>query len=238
LRLAEIFPQVPHIGRLNLTTDRASSILENAEIHLGVMALPYVLSIHEEYIADCCTMLVLTGRMSRGVRRNISAKTMHEKLSSAAAGTLNASSLEVFHLLRTIRNAHIHEGGRANKELVETRLALSPSGLRLWRRLAKSVPPSWTLGDRVSIGIPELIAGLAVTNFLADEVNRVLQSTLSARDWARIAVEDAINEDIGNTGNPNQKFRQLKGFVRVNYGVVSIPDGDLRAAATAAGLAV
>src|SRR6476620_2603363 len=46
--LGDAFPRVQHIGRFNLKSDAARQILEDAEAHLGSMALPYILAIHED----------------------------------------------------------------------------------------------------------------------------------------------------------------------------------------------
>ncbi len=55
--LPEIFPQIPHIGRLNLTTEAARDILIDGDVYLGAMAVPYALAIHEDYLKTCLTLL-------------------------------------------------------------------------------------------------------------------------------------------------------------------------------------
>ena len=55
--LPEMFPQIPHIGRLNLKTGAARGILAAGDTHLGAMAVPYALAIHEDYLRTCLTLL-------------------------------------------------------------------------------------------------------------------------------------------------------------------------------------
>lgn len=55
--LPEIFPSIPHIGRLSLTSEAAREILVEGDIHLGAMAVPYALAIHEDYLRTCLTLL-------------------------------------------------------------------------------------------------------------------------------------------------------------------------------------
>lgn len=55
--LPEIFPKVAHIGRFNLTTDAAREILTAGDVHLGAMAVPYALAIHEDFLKTCLGLL-------------------------------------------------------------------------------------------------------------------------------------------------------------------------------------
>lgn len=51
--LPEVFPQVPHIGRFNLRNELARKILDAADVHLGAMAIPYALAIHDDFLREC-----------------------------------------------------------------------------------------------------------------------------------------------------------------------------------------
>jgi hypothetical protein len=86
LRLAQIFPKVPHIDRFDLRTDVAARILDDAELHLSTMAIPYVLALHEDYMMQSARMLVNETAMSRSVHRALNAKTMHEQFAGASGG--------------------------------------------------------------------------------------------------------------------------------------------------------
>jgi hypothetical protein len=55
--LPEIFPDIPHIRRFNLTTTAARDILSAGDVHLGAMAVPYALAIHEDYLKTCLLLL-------------------------------------------------------------------------------------------------------------------------------------------------------------------------------------
>jgi hypothetical protein len=50
LLLPEVFPNVQHIRRFNLQSSLAIEILGAGESHLGAMAVPYVLAIHEDFV--------------------------------------------------------------------------------------------------------------------------------------------------------------------------------------------
>lgn len=238
LRLSQIFPQVAHIERFDLKTDRAQAILDHAEEHLSVMAIPYVLALHEDYMLHCNSMLVNAGKMSRSVLRGLTAKSMHEKFAARCGRAFSSESLELFHLLRAMRNSHIHQGGLANADLQDARAALSPAAESLWLTLARAELPLFAVRDRVPLGHYQIIACLAITKFLSKEANVALQSVVPSTQWAEMAIADALADGVDLVGNPNQRFRKLKGFARRYYAAVSIPDSDLRSAALTSGLSV
>jgi hypothetical protein len=51
--LPEVYPNVPHIRRFNLTAEAASDILAEADVHLGAMSIAYVLALHEDSLKTC-----------------------------------------------------------------------------------------------------------------------------------------------------------------------------------------
>lgn len=67
--LPEVFPQVDHIGRFNLTTQEASAILASADTHLGAMSVPYALALHEDYLKTCLGLLLVQDSARRARSR-------------------------------------------------------------------------------------------------------------------------------------------------------------------------
>lgn len=238
MRLSQIFPRVPHIERFDLTTDVAQALLDSSEEHLAVMAVPYVMALHENMMLHCCSMLVPVGRMSRPQIRSLSAKSMHDKFATSAGATFTEDYLQTFQLLRTARNSQIHEGGLSNLECSDTRAALSSGAETIWRRYTGAAPPSWNVGDRVVLRQPELVAALAVTDRLAREANEMLQPLVPRATWAQIAVDDALAEGFDASGDRNKRLRRLTAFARRYYRAIGIPASELRAAGRAAGLDV
>src|SRR5687768_13620496 len=119
--LPEIFPGVEHIRYFNLRTDSATALLLDTGHHLGAVAVPYALAVHEDFVM---TTLGLLGQLgyahkapgdSRDTYNRVSAWNMHEAvyltLDSPAPVRGACDELEHFHLLREKRNSHIHNGG-------------------------------------------------------------------------------------------------------------------------------
>ena len=86
------------------------------------------------------------------------------------------------------------------------------------------------------MGQPQLVACLAVTLYLARSSNVILQGVIPSGTWATMAVTDLLAEGIDLTGNPDQRFRKVKAFVRRYYGPLGLSETDLKAAMTSAGL--
>jgi alkylhydroperoxidase/carboxymuconolactone decarboxylase family protein YurZ len=55
--LPDLFPNVPHIEKLNLSARDARNSLDNMHKHLGAMGVPYTLGVHEHYMNTCLTLL-------------------------------------------------------------------------------------------------------------------------------------------------------------------------------------
>jgi hypothetical protein len=182
------------------------------------MAVPYVLAIHEGYLTHCCEVLMSANRMNRGVFRNLKASNVHEGLAIAANSAFSSVSLELFHVTRCMRNAHIHSGGRASTELLGVRSNLSSAAEALWTTLAKESLPAWTANDEVLLGLPQLLVTLAITNRLAIEANEAIQPMRSEEEWAAQLVWDFLEEHGFRVANQQQRMRKLVGFRRQYYG--------------------
>ncbi len=105
LLLPQIYPQVPHIKRFNLLSSHARTLLRDAEEHLGAMAVPYVLAIHQDFVEGSLRLL--------GHADRVSASNMHRELASVAQVTGGfGPPLSSYHAARILRNAVIHSGGR------------------------------------------------------------------------------------------------------------------------------
>lgn len=238
LVLSQIFPRVPHIERFNLRADLAATLLDDAEHHLATMAVPYVLALHEDFMMHCARLFESCGLLSSTKLANLTAKTVHERLARQAHCTFTSESLELFHLVRTLRNSQMHEGGRVNAECSAVRASLSPSATHLWEYLTKADAPAYLTGDQVELRQPQLVAALAITHKLMEEANLMLQRVLPKLTWANMAVSDALAQGPDLTGNPQQRFRKIVGFARQYYASAAIPEALRRQTAITAGLHV
>lgn len=221
--LTEVFPQLPGVTRLHVTIPRARSLLENSERHLALMAIPYSVSIHEDYLNRCVDMMcVAKGDPPSGVsfhKRKL--RNIYTTLEELGLPAVSVGDGHLFELVRRIRNQIVHEGTLVGDVLGHYQ---SEPGIgQAWRVLAKRDLNKSEDGQYLRIEASELFGCLAILKKLADQLNVSLQSTLNPNAWVTIAVGAFLQEM--KPGNPNQMARRLLGYVRHNYGALALPEG-------------
>jgi hypothetical protein len=233
--LPEIFPGVPHIRRMNLTTANARSLLSQAEQHLGAMAVPYALAIHEDFVKTCFALLLRDGQITPAEIRSADASSMHRLFEQKVSKQLPGDSIEQYHLIRRMRNAVIHAGGKPKQGLVTAANSLSSRALAQWVKVTGESPAT-----RVKLGVPvtfshgELVLSLAVTKRISQEMNFALRDSLSRDTWADVALEDFIAEHP-QLVHIAQRKRKLTGFLRSYYQALNLSEAEAAAAMQRAG---
>lgn len=229
-RLPEIFNKVHDIRRLNLTAKKATIVLTEAESHLAYMAIPYVLSIHGSYMVDAARMLDEDGHTpkNRMARRDFSKMTIeqvHEYIEECSDRHLDATYLALFHIIRRMRNRIIHKAGTPGSHIDYQNL--STQAKDEWTRIAKR-PLSLALEhDRINFKSNEIIAVLAVSQRLAQDVNDLLAQTISREYWASLLVRDYL-ENYPSRLHP---LSHLSGYARYFYRPLGLKNNELEEAA-------
>ena len=229
--LPEVFPRVPHIGRFNLTSEKARAILNTADEHLGAMSVPYALAIHEDFLKTCIGLLETAGLTAAGTADTSKLATQHGLIETAVGGTFRAENKQMLTTLRRMRNCTIHSGGRANAVLVNGITQWPASVEQEWIRLAGRNPRHLRVGDVVRFSHGELILSLAITKRLGREANQLLQPALSHEIWADIVVADLLADD-GGAIRRSEFLRKVHGWARFAYGPLRLTRDELDAAVT------
>jgi len=225
--LPEVFPQVPHIGRFNLRTEKAREILDAADTHLGAMSIPYALSIHDDFLRQCITLLAAAGKCTQkdvGAAGPMAFK--HPLIERCTGGSFNADSLGQLTTIRLMRNCMIHAGGRVDQTLLNDLASWTPSIENGWVRLTGSSPRQLALGDELSFGHGEMILTLAVTKVLAREANQLLQPALPRSHWADMLIADLVETDPHALGAPDF-LRKARGLAKFHYGSLGLTEAEL-----------
>ncbi|MFB8763745.1 hypothetical protein [Nocardiopsis alba] len=191
--LPEIFPNVDKIERFNLKPEFAQKVLEDAEHHLGAMAVPHLLGLHEDYGKNCLQILQESGLISSSEANGAKAWNIHIKFSAATSENLDESCVGIYEILRKMRNCIIHAGGLANASLEEDLNSLSIETKTLWENVTKEKIPSFRTGEKIQFSYPETIAALAVLKRLSRQMNHILGRVVGKEVWMKIMIEDFLN---------------------------------------------
>jgi hypothetical protein len=221
--LGEVFSQVPHIGRFNLTSDAARDILLDAESHLGGMAVPYALAIHEDFPRTCLDLLRRAGLCTG--RPNL--KEIHGKIEQTTGQAFDAVSIVQFQVMRCLRTAIVHANGRAGKELFTEFLPRwTPEAQRGWVKIAKRSPLELRDDERIDLRQGELILTLSVTRKLARQANAMLISVLPRDLWIDLLIED-VTAAGGLAGNHAVREKRVRGIARMYFGAVAFSRAEI-----------
>lgn len=230
--LPSIFPNVDHIKRFNLKTDAATEILRAADTHLGMMAVPYVISLHEDYLRTCTSML-LAERLCTKRAAHANLVGLHDTIAAACGGTFTSDLISYVKTLRLMRNSVIHAGAQASPELINELGTWTPPLVAGWLSLAYRDPTTIAVGDVLALGHGEMIAALAVTKRLNREANVMLQGALPRSTWIRMVLDetDEANPGITRRSSDRRKaLRKARGIANFYYKPLALTEPEIEAA--------
>ena len=244
--LPDIFPGVEHIGYFNLRTDKATELLMDTGHHLGAVAVPYALAVHEDFAMTTLELLQKLGHVRKApgdrpnsAKNSVKAWNVHEALymtlgQPCPARGLSGMALEHFHLLREMRNAQIHDGGAISSRLEKEVTAMSSAAAADWFRLAQRKPSDVIASGHLRFTTSDIFAAFATTKTLGRRLNTLLRDHLTRSEWARIAVDDYALQS-SKSPHSDAWMRGVLGHAALYYGTVNMTEQDVVNAAVAAG---
>lgn len=223
--LADRYPNLPHVARMNQRLDRAAQLMESAETALCTMAFNLAFGLHEDFLRECLNLLVVEGKATRAEAAENASK-LHENLQQRSGHAFDADALALFHLTRKIRNAQTHAAGLVRNSLVDHYRSLAGAQRALWERLTGEPFRVPEVGDSAGLGVGGLIAGLAIQKRLAYDVNLALQGSIERSTWADIATREYLVESGKSPRDPTA-LRSLRGYLRGGFGALELTDEEL-----------
>ncbi|WP_242089659.1 hypothetical protein [Curtobacterium sp. DN_7.5] len=229
--LAELFPSVPHIKRFNLRSDDARRYLDDADFHIASVAVPYALATHEDFVMDTLGELRSSGFTLITHGKPVKAWNMHTVLFETCGATEPLQLIQLFHVLREVRNSITHAGGEVSDNLEVKIAEVEEPALSVWRQINGGSSPEDLLRDgRVAVTAETMFTAFAITKSLGREINELLSATLPKSRWASIATAD-FSEHTAKARNSSSWRRSLVGYARHNYSPVDLQEIDLETAA-------
>ncbi|WIB13311.1 hypothetical protein [Curtobacterium sp. MCPF17_052] len=225
--LADAYPELPHVQRMNQRLDRAAALLAAAEGEVCTMALNFTFGLHEDFVRSCIRLLIPHGLASNSAA-TVNSDQMHEKFSTLTGYSVDGDALALFHLTRRIRNAHTHAAGLVRQDLVDQYVSLSSSQRATWESLTSEPLRIPAVGDPALVGTAGLVGALAVQKRLAYEVNRGLQLAIPRDAWTDMAVHEYFSESGKSLRDPSAA-RSVKGYLRGGFDALKLTDDEVQA---------
>ena len=226
--LSRIFPNVPHIGRFDLTSESASEVLRNADSHLGNMAVPLVLAMHEDMLRTSAEILKEEG-MCTSAQASANLVNLHGNISSATGKIYSPDMLSYIDTLRLMRNSLIHSGGKASAALVNSLSSWNDNMTEGWKTITKRNPKNIAINDVIDFRHGEMIAALAFTKRLDRETNVFLSMSVPRQTWIRYIVDETsdMQKNILR-GNPKLALKKASGIARTYYPSLQVTKQELQ----------
>ena len=207
------------------------------------MAIPYALSVHGSFISASAVMLAEAGHDEPDIPRSfhrqpglshLPLEVAHEYVEERCRLDLDPTLLQLFHLSRRLRNRIIHYSGVAGSRLLREYRQLPKPAREGWERLAKRPLPEAVVDGRLALREGELVAVLATSRHLAQDVSSLLAHTIDRQFWADVVVEDYRGAHAQGFGERAKRERRVMGFANRYYGPLrftmeEIADGCARA---------
>jgi hypothetical protein len=162
----------------------------------------------------------------------LSLEVAHRYVEERCCIDLDPTLIKLFHLSRRLRNRIVHFSGIAGSRLPGEYRQLPTPARAGWERLAKRPLTEAVIDGHLALREGELIAVLATSRHLAQEVSSLLAHTIDRQSWADIAVADYRDAHAQSFGD--KRKRRVKGFADRYYQplhltVEEIEDGCARA---------
>ena len=243
--LPRIFPGVDHIAYFNLATDEATRLLLDTAHHLGAVAIPYALAVHEDFVMNLLDLVQHLGFVQKApgdnadvTKNRVSAWNMHEAV-YLTLGVMpppkgSNAPLEHFHLLREMRNCQIHEGGQVSNRLRQQVNDLSPAAELDWLRLSRRAPVNAISSQWLHFTVFDIFAVFATTKSMGRTLNAAIRDGLTKSQWSQICVDD-YDEGSSRPRNSDTWMTGLLNHAAMNYGATGINSQDVIDAAVRAG---
>lgn len=219
--------EIPDLERMNRNISDSRRVIDEAERQLVIMTIPYVLSVHHAFVADCIEMLE-PGRKATGEHLELAA--VHADFEALAGTKLPADLIGLFDLLRHLRNRIVHYAAIQGSHLREKWNALPAVAREGWENVAGRSLAISDSSSELDLQMGEMIAGLMIVTRLAREVSGAMVPALSRDEWADSVIADYRDERPGRFAQKATRSRRCRGFAATFYGPLELNETEIEAA--------
>jgi hypothetical protein len=228
-QLSELYSSstVEDIRRFDFLVPAAEGKLLAAERELCVMAVPFAVSLYNEYLVNAAGLLEL-GHIGR------SGREPHEMMLGKLEAHLRDYGVSVagdwrglLRVLQTVRNRIIHAGGVPGEVAISQWEKLPPKAQGLWIKVTGRPMPFGSPTERLDWGGPEIRGVFLVVRQALKEINGSLQEVLPREFWADLFVHELRVESPQARGSRSGAFL-LRRASAAGYGRMAFTSQELR----------
>jgi hypothetical protein len=228
-QLSELYSssEVEDIGRFDFLVSPAERKLLAAERELCVMAVPFAISLYNEYLVSAAGLLEL-GHIARS--RRDPQELMLGKLEAHLRDhgvSVAGDWLGLLRVVQTVRNRIIHAGGIPGEAAVSKWERLPPKAQALWTKVTGRPMPLGAPTERLEWGGPEIRGVFLVVRQALRQINESLQSVLPREFWADLVIHELRVESPQARGSRSGAFF-LRRAIAAGYGSLGFTSQELR----------
>ncbi len=235
-KLSDLYPEsaVADVSRFDFRAARAITKLKDAEQELCVMAVPFAISLYNEYLVSASDLLELAhvARPSKPAEQQMLGQlTGHLKKNGVRVDGEWASLLQ---LIIAIRNRIVHAAAVPGKGPIAEWSGLQPQARTAWIGVTGRDMPFAGPENRLPWAGPEIRGVFLVVREALRQINLCLQDVLPRDFWADLAVHE-----MRSTGHQKARRSRSGGDLvkfanMIGYGPLSLSPAELRDAAAKA----
>jgi hypothetical protein len=224
--------EVPDVSRFDFRVDRAITKLLEAERELCLMAVPFAVSLYNEYLVAAAEMLELAhiARPRKPARHMMLGEV--ESFLGEHKVSVAGDAKVLLDVIRGVRNSLVHAAGVVGEKTIARWTSASPSAKARWEGVTgRPLPLNGTSG-RLQWEGPEIRGLFLVVRDGLKQVNLALQSVLPREFWADLVIHEHWVDSCETAGGHRQEtplgFASHRGYRSLGFSAAELSDASKR----------
>jgi hypothetical protein len=231
-QLSQLFTgkEVEDISRFDFRVPVAISKLAAAERELSVMAVPFAVSLYNEYLVAAAQLLELAhvARPPEDAKRMFLGKL--EDYLRENGVSVGGDWAALVRFIREVRNCIVHGAGATNDAVINRATKLPPKALESWATVTGRPIPLGNVGERISWEGPEIRGVFLVIRQGLSRINKGLQAVLPREFWADLFIHELWTDGHNSTPPSRSGSSLINAAKAYGYGSLALEPSELRQA--------
>jgi hypothetical protein len=232
MQLSQLFSEdeVEDISRFDFRVPVATDKLVAAERELSVMAVPFAVSLYNEYLVAAAQLLELAhvARPSEDAKRMFLGKL--EGYLKETGVSVGGDWAALVRLIREVRNCIVHAGGATNNAVIDRATKLPSKAQEAWATVTGRPIAFGNVGERILWEGPEIRGVFLVIRQGLNRINESLQAVLPREFWADLLIHELWADGHKTTPSSRSGSSLANAARAYGYGSLALRPSELREA--------